>query len=75
MMKLKAIKKISITKAASFKGFAQDFDFQKINVFFGYNGCGKTTLSRTLCCLEKKEIIDELKTEDIETPFGVYPVY
>ena len=67
-MKLKAIKKINITKAASFKDYAQDFDFQKINVFFGYNGCGKTTLSRTLCCLEKKEIIDELKTEDIETP-------
>ncbi len=67
-MKLKAIKKISITKAASFKDYAQDFDFKKINVFFGYNGCGKTTLSRTLCCLEKKEIIDELKTEDIETP-------
>jgi wobble nucleotide-excising tRNase len=67
-MKLKAIKKIKITKAASFKDYAQDFDFEKINVFFGYNGCGKTTLSRTLCCLEKKEIIDELKTEDIETP-------
>ena len=67
-MKLKAIKKISITKAASFKDYAQDFDFKKINVFFGYNGCGKTTLSRILCCLEKKEIIDELKTEDIETP-------
>jgi len=67
-MKLQAIKKISITKAASFKDYAQNFDFQKINVLFGYNGCGKTTLSRTLCCLEKKEIIDELKTEDIETP-------
>lgn len=62
------VKKINIEKAASFKDHAQDFDFQKINVFFGYNGCGKTTLSRTLCCLEKKEIIDELKTEDIETP-------
>lgn len=67
-MTLKAIKKINITKVASFSNFAQDFEFQKINVFFGYNGCGKTTLSRTLCCLEKKEIIDELKTEDIETP-------
>lgn len=63
-----SIKKISITKAASFKDYSQDFDFKKINVFFGYNGCGKTTLSRILCCLEKKEIIDELKTEDIETP-------
>jgi len=67
-MKLKNINKINITKAASFNDYAQNFDFKKINVFFGYNGCGKTTLSRTLCCLEKKEIIDELKTEDIETP-------
>jgi wobble nucleotide-excising tRNase len=62
------IKKVNIKKAASFKEYVQDFNFKRINVFFGYNGCGKTTLSRTLCCLEKKEIIEELKTEDIETP-------
>lgn len=62
------IKRIDITRAASFKDYAQTFDFKKTNVFFGYNGCGKTTLSRTLYCLEKKALIDELKTEDIETP-------
>lgn len=62
------VKRINITKAASFDKYVQDFDFKKINVFFGYNGCGKTTLSRTLCCLEKKEIIDELITEDTKAP-------
>lgn len=67
-MSLEFIKKINIIKVASFKDYTQNFDFKKNNVFFGYNGCGKTTLSRILCCLEKKEIIDELKTEDIETP-------
>ncbi len=67
-MKLKAIEKISITNAASFKDYTQDFDFQKINVFFGYNSCGKTTLSRIFCCLERKEIIDELKMENTKTP-------
>ena len=54
-MTLKSIKKINITKAASFSNYAQDFEFQKINVFFGYNGCGKTTLSRTICCGSRPE--------------------
>ena len=62
------IRKLNIKKVASFEEYNQNFDFQKINVFFGYKGCGKTTLSRVLNCLEKEEIIDELKTEDIETP-------
>ncbi len=62
------IKKVDVKKAASFKEYVQDFDFNKINTFFGYNGCGKTTLSRIFNCLEEKEIIDELKTEDTEIP-------
>lgn len=62
------IKKINIIKAASFKEYTQIFDFEKINVFFGYNGCGKTTLSRVVSCLEKKDITEELKSEDDNLP-------
>lgn len=58
------IEKVNIIKLASFKDYNQEFNFQKINVFFGYNGCGKTTLSRIVNCLEKNEIIEELETED-----------
>jgi len=38
-----------------------DLDFKKINIIFGWNGTGKTTLSRVVRCLELGEVCDKLK--------------
>lgn len=66
------IKKVNITQAASFNNYNQAFEFEKTNIFFGYNGCGKTTFSRIVSSLEGQEINNELENPGftVETDSG-----
>lgn len=44
--------------------FAASVEFKKYNIVYGYNGSGKTSLSRALRFLEKGEIPDSFKEEN-----------
>lgn len=56
------INKIDINKFGLFSGYqwdksiGKDFTFKKLNIIFGRNYSGKTTISRILKCLEDKAI-------------------
>lgn len=64
-MKIKRITKIKNAGILSnFDGsnlVTPDFDFKLINLLFGWNGTGKTTLSRVLRCYELGEVCLRLK--------------
>ncbi|MEX2410881.1 MAG: AAA family ATPase [Candidatus Paceibacterota bacterium] len=64
------IKRISyIKKAGVFKNYKRTGDiqdFKKLNILYGWNYSGKTTLSRIFHCLHKKEIIDSLRSCEFE---------
>lgn len=52
-------KKIDITKFGSFNNFTWDSsveEFKKVNLFYGRNYSGKTTLSRIFRCLDEKAL-------------------
>jgi len=72
------IKRITkIKKIAVFKDFKWDSntpDFKRYNAFYGWNGCGKTTITRLLSAFEEVEL-GKLELEDdsifaIETNSG-----
>ncbi len=56
------IKKIDIDNFGSFSGYSwnsvisQDFSFKDVNIIYGRNYSGKTTLSKVFRCLEKKSL-------------------
>ena len=68
------IKKIkTISKIAKFNEFEQDIEFGKINLIFGANGSGKTTISNIFNLFstnkifteeEKKDLFDNIKNGD-----------
>lgn len=64
------IKRIShIKNTGVFKDYKRSGDiqdFKKLNILYGWNYSGKTTLSRIFHCLEKKEIIENLKSCEFE---------
>ncbi len=47
-----------------------DLQFKRFNLIYGWNGTGKTTLSRILRSLEKGELVEEFKNEDDALPDG-----
>jgi len=61
------IKKIDISKFGLFYDFqwvqniGNDYNFNKVNIIYGRNYSGKTTLSRIFRCIENKEIHDNYK--------------
>lgn len=58
---------VSIKGLGVFNGkesFAEDIPFNKYNVLYGYNGSGKTSLSRALRFLQMKTIPDCLKEDN-----------
>lgn len=64
------IKRIShIKKAGVFKNYRRSGniqDFKKLNIIYGWNYSGKTTLSRLFHCLEKKKNIGSLRDSEFE---------
>jgi len=64
------IKRVShIKKAGIFKNYRRSGDiqdFKKLNIIYGWNYSGKTTLSRIFHCLQKKEVIDSLRNSEFE---------
>ncbi len=53
------IKKIDIMNFGSFKNYIwinRDTEFKSVNIIYGRNYSGKTTLSRIFKCLEDKEL-------------------
>ena len=53
------IKKIDIMNFGSFKNYTwinRDTEFKSVNIIYGRNYSGKTTLSRIFKCLEDKEL-------------------
>ncbi|MEX2411857.1 MAG: AAA family ATPase, partial [Candidatus Paceibacterota bacterium] len=64
------IKRVShIKKAGIFKNYRRSGDiqdFKRVNIIYGWNYSGKTTLSRLFHCLQKKEVVDSLKNCEFE---------
>ncbi|MGB9878906.1 MAG: AAA family ATPase, partial [Candidatus Pelagibacter ubique] len=58
------MKSLTIPIQASFKKEIEISDLEKINLFFGYNGSGKTTISRVLINEENAFIYNEDFIED-----------
>ena len=64
------IKKIDINNFGSFSGYSwnsvvsQDYSFKDVNIIYGRNYSGKTTLSKVFRCLEKKTLHTDYDNPD-----------
>ena len=66
------IKKIDINNFGSFSGYSwdsflsQDHSFKDVNIIYGRNYSGKTTLSKVFRCLEKKTLHNDYDNPDFK---------
>lgn len=66
------IKKIDINNFGSFSGYnwdsvvSQDYSFKDVNIIYGRNYSGKTTLSKIFRCLEKKTLHNDYDNPDFK---------
>jgi len=69
------IRKIDVEKFGQFNSYSwdktigKDTSFEKLNIIYGRNYSGKTTLSRILRCIEKKEIHKDYLDADFTFTF------
>lgn len=67
------LKNIKIGRFGSYKsfdGFEENFNFKKMNILYGANYSGKTTLSKIIAILEKKKIPNNYSEPDVNFLFS-----
>jgi hypothetical protein len=66
------INKIKSINCASYKNYTWENsleNFKNINIFYGYNGAGKTMLSRIMRCFEQQKLNQDYKEMTFEIEF------